>query len=293
MSLTKDCLLLLAEDSKIAIMSKVLSFFFLLFAGTYSYAQNARAVISFDNDKKISEIRTDSHNWLKAVLIYSSLEEDIYVPTLVDQNQPTDALSFLHFGVYQVTTYHVSKVDNKVISHQLHVHARENRTFDAQKIEIAPNGVPLDGEIEVGRYRYSTETLGPGIAAAVEKINSMVAPVYPEIRPDFPLTGCAVLWDKMAKKAPDAPKHIPFQRPIGKSKFQRTAEMRKARFTGKVGANFIIEPDGTTSCPRIIRHAPYGADSAMLDYVKTLQFKPAMQDGVAVRGEMSMAETIH
>ncbi|MBS1815420.1 MAG: hypothetical protein JSS87_11130 [Acidobacteria bacterium] len=266
--------------------------FFLLFLCSPSLHADD-AVIRRSHDNVIKSIRTDSHHWLKAVQIYSSPDEDIYVPTLVDDNKPTEALIFLQFGEYQVTTYHVLKQQDKIFAHTLQIYARRDRLFDAEKVEIGHNDAPLNGTVEVSRSLLPTFEFGPTIVAVVKALNTIVAPVYPEIKPDYPLTGCAILWEKIATKSPDAPAHVSTRtgRPkvINQPKFAFTTDMELARFRGVVTANVIIEPDGTTSCARIVHHAPYGADKAMLQYMQSLRFEPPQWNGFPLRVEMDYA----
>lgn len=242
------------------------------------------------NHNGIKEIRTDSHKWLKAIKLYTSPKVDIYVPTLIDHNHPTDALIFLRFAEYQVTTYSV--FEDKIVSMTLHIRPRLNKVFVAEKVNISDNDTPQNAVVEVGQEEVAPSTLGPEMAEAIAKLNLMVAPVYPEIKPDFPLTGCAALWEKMATNAPDAPHpigpRVPRPRRTDVAKYVYPRASHEARYRGKLIVNIIIEPDGRATCARIVQHAPYGNDQAALDYLSHAQYEHPTYDGLPARIQMDV-----
>lgn len=58
---------------------------------------------------------------------------------------------------------------------------------------------------------------------------------------------------------------------------------RKARVSGIVVVEMLIERDGRVSAARILKPLPFGIDQAVIEAVRTWRYKPAMQDGHPVR----------
>jgi len=58
---------------------------------------------------------------------------------------------------------------------------------------------------------------------------------------------------------------------------------KKARVCGMVIVELLIERDGRVSAARILKPLPFGLDQAVIDAVKTWRYKPAKQNGRAVR----------
>lgn len=260
----------------------------LVLASTALHADDA---VIRRNSKGIKEIRNDSHKWFKAILIHSSPE----AATLVDGNKPTEALIFLRFAEYQTTVYSISKNDGAITSYTLHIRPRLNKVFVAEKVNIATNNVPMNAQVQVGNGEVDPSLLGADLATIIQKLNAMVAPVYPEIKSDYPLTGCAALWEKMATNAPDAPHPIgplvPRPRRTDVAKYVYPKASHDARFRGKLIVNIIIEPDGRATCARIAQHAPYGNDQAALDYFSHAQYEHPTYDGLPARIQMDITLT--
>ncbi len=64
---------------------------------------------------------------------------------------------------------------------------------------------------------------------------------------------------------------------------QYTDEARRARVQGIVILDALVERDGRVSAARVLKPLPFGLDQRALDAVLTWKFKPALQNGKAVR----------
>ena len=84
---------------------------------------------------------------------------------------------------------------------------------------------------------------------------------------------------------PDAPVRDPDVRPVRISSEQPAypAVARKARISGIVIVEMIIERDGHVSDVRVLKPLPVGLDQAAVDAARTWKYKPGMINGRPVR----------
>jgi TonB family protein len=56
-------------------------------------------------------------------------------------------------------------------------------------------------------------------------------------------------------------------------------EARRAKYQGVVVVSFIVDAQGNTQNPRVVRALGMGLDEKALEAVRKYKFKPAMKDG--------------
>lgn len=68
---------------------------------------------------------------------------------------------------------------------------------------------------------------------------------------------------------------------------QYPAAARRAKAEGKVQVEFMIEPDGSISSPKVLNHLPHGLEAEAIRVIKSSpKWKPATYDGRSIRQKM-------